>query len=158
MSVRNGPDGPDLTIAAEVDLAAAALLSVWDQARERVATRLSVSQLRALLAVEEAPGVNLRRLAEALNMILSSASRLCDRLVAAGLIDREPSKADRREIALSLTPTGEGLLAELRAERRRRLAEVLAGMSEASRVALLRGLRDFALIADPPRTRVARPA
>jgi DNA-binding MarR family transcriptional regulator len=158
MSVRNGPEGPDLSIAAEVDLAAAALLSVWDQAREQVATRLSVSQLRALLAVEEAPGVNLRRLAEAMNMILSSASRLCDRLVAAGLIDREPSRADRREIALSLTPTGARMLAELRAERRRRLAEILAGMSEPSRLALLRGLRDFALVADPPRTRVARPA
>jgi DNA-binding MarR family transcriptional regulator len=158
MSLRNGPEGPESTIAAEVDLAAAALLSVWDQARERVATRLSVSQLRALLAVEATPGVNLRRLAEAMNMMLSSASRLCDRLVAAGLIDREPSRSDRREIALSLTPTGERLLADLREERHRRLAEVLAGMSETSRAALLRGLRDFALIADPPRTRVARPA
>jgi DNA-binding MarR family transcriptional regulator len=84
-------------------------------------------------------------------MILSSASRLCDRLVAAGLIDREPSRADRREIALTLTPHGVGLLANLRAERRRRLAAVLAGMSETSRTALLRGLREFALVADPAR-------
>jgi DNA-binding MarR family transcriptional regulator len=91
-------------------------------------------------------------------MILSSASRLCDRLVAAGLIDREPSRSDRREIALSLTPNGVRLLAELRAERRRRLAEVLAGMSEPSRVALLRGLRDFALIAAPAPQRATRPA
>jgi DNA-binding MarR family transcriptional regulator len=152
MSVRQGPGGPDLsTCAAEIDGAAAALLSVWDQAREQVGTRLSVSQLRALLAVEESPGVNLRRLAESLNMILSSASRLCDRLVAAGLIDREPSRADRREIALTLTPTGVGVLADLRAERRRRLAAVLADMSEASRAALLRGLREFALVADPAR-------
>ncbi|HEU5107827.1 MAG TPA: MarR family transcriptional regulator, partial [Micromonosporaceae bacterium] len=124
MSVRHGPSSPDLTFAADVDLAAAALVSVWDQAREHMGTRLSASQLRALLAVERSPGVNLRRLAEALNMILSSASRLCDRLVAAGLIDREPSRSDRREIVLSLTPTGVRLLAELRAERRRRLAEV----------------------------------
>jgi DNA-binding MarR family transcriptional regulator len=156
MSVRHGSQGPDLTLAAEVDLAAAALLSVWDQARERVGTRLSVSQLRALLAVEESPGINLRRLAEALNMILSSGSRLCDRLVAAGLIDREPSRADRREIALTLTPNGEQLLADLRAERRRRLAEVLDAMPEASRAALLRGLLDFARSAAP--TEIARPA
>jgi DNA-binding MarR family transcriptional regulator len=157
MSVRQGPEGPDLTtFAADVDLTATALLSVWDHARERIGSRLSVSQLRALLAVEHAPGLNLRRLAEALNMILSSASRLCDRLVAAGLIDREPSRADRREIALTLTPTGAGLLAELRAERRRRLAQVMAGMSDAGRAALLRGLREFAVAADYARPGVAR--
>jgi DNA-binding MarR family transcriptional regulator len=158
MSVRHGPPSPDQSFAAEVDLVAAALVSVWDQARERMGTRLSASQLRALLVVEATPGVNLRRLAEALRMILSSASRLCDRLVAAGLIDREPSRSDRREIALSLTPNGVRLLAELRAERRRRLAEVLAGMSESSRVALLRGLRDFALVAEPAHRRATRPA
>jgi DNA-binding MarR family transcriptional regulator len=158
MSVRHGPPSPEQMFAAEVDLAAATLVAVWDQARERISTRLSASQLRALLAVEESPGVNLRRLAEALSMILSSASRLCDRLVAAGLIDRESSRSDRREIALSLTPNGVRLLAELRTERRRRLAEVLAGMSEPSRVALLRGLRDFTLIAEPSLTRAAKPA
>jgi DNA-binding MarR family transcriptional regulator len=158
MSVRHGQPSPDQSFAAEVDLAAVALVSVWDQARERIGTRLSASQLRALLAVEATPGVNLRRLAEALSMILSSASRLCDRLVAAGLIDRESSRSDRREIALSLTPNGVRLLAELRAERRRRLAEVLAGMPEPSRAALLRGLRDFTLIADATPQRVAKPA
>jgi DNA-binding MarR family transcriptional regulator len=159
MSVRNEPPSPEERFAAEVDLAAATLVAVWDEARERLSTRLSASQLRALLAVEEAPGLNLRRLAEALSMILSSASRLCDRLVAAGLIDREPSRSDRREIALSLTPNGARLLAELRAARRRRLAEVLAGMPESSRTGLLRGLRDFTLIASPtPSQRLVKPA
>jgi DNA-binding MarR family transcriptional regulator len=158
MSVHQGPDGPDLGLAAELDAVADALLSVWDQARERMSTRLSASQLRALLAVEESPGVNLRRLAGRMNMILSSASRLCDRLVAAGLIDREPSRTDRREIALSLTRAGAALLAELRSERRRRLAGVLAGMSESGRLALLRGLREFAVAAEPERPRVARTA
>jgi DNA-binding MarR family transcriptional regulator len=148
MGTHHGPDGPDLDFAAAVDDAAGALLSVWDLARERAVTQLSISQLRALLTVEENPGINLRGLAGRLSMILSSASRLCDRLVAAGLLEREPGRLDRREIALHLTPIGQGLLAELRAERHRQLADVLSGMSAAGRAALLRGLREFGVTAD----------
>ena len=109
---------------------------------------LSGSQLRALLTVEKSPGINLRGLARRLSMILSSASRLCDRLVAAGLLDRAPGRLDRREIALSLTPVGAALLVELRSERRRRLAGVLAGMSASGRDALLSGLREFGVTLD----------
>jgi DNA-binding MarR family transcriptional regulator len=148
MAVHHGPDGPDIALAAEVDAAAATLLSVWEEAREQAAIRLSASQLRALLAVEQSPGVNLRRLAAGLGMILSSASRLCDRLVAAGLLEREPGRADRREISLNLTPGGVELLARLRDDRRRRLAVVLAGMSEPGRMALMRGLREFGAAVD----------
>jgi DNA-binding MarR family transcriptional regulator len=143
MSGKHGPDGPDQSIAAAVDEAAEALLSVWEAAREQASSRLSGSQLRALLVVEREEGINLRGLASGLGMILSSASRLCDRLVAAGVLEREPGRADRREIALHLTAAGHALLGELRADRRARLASVLGGMSEAGREALLRGLREF---------------
>ena len=135
---------PDVAVqAAAVDSAADALLSVWDAAREGAADRVSGSQLRAMLVVEQFDGINLRGLASSLGMILSSASRLCDRLVAAGMIERFPGRTDRREIALHLTRTGERLLDELRAERRRRLSEVLGQMSPVAREALIRGLSEF---------------
>ena len=56
------------------------------------------------MVVEQYDGINLRRLATLLDMLLSSASRLCDRLVAAGMLEREPGRFDRREISLHLTP------------------------------------------------------
>ncbi|HEU4423810.1 MAG TPA: MarR family transcriptional regulator [Pilimelia sp.] len=158
MDEHHGPDRSDLELAAAVDDAAVALLSVWDGAREQLATRLSGSQLRALLAVEDNPGINLGGLASRLTMILSSASRLCDRLVAAGLLERETSRLDRREIALNLTAAGAALLFELRAERRRRLAGVLAKMSVGGRAGLLRGLREFGVTADAPATPSAQTA
>lgn len=129
--------------AAAVDSAAEALLSVWDTAREGAADRVSGSQLRAMLVVEELDGINLRGLAGSLGMILSSASRLCDRLVAAGMIERFPGRTDRREISLHLTKVGHRLLEELRTERRRQLGEVLTQMSPAARQALLQGLSEF---------------
>lgn len=143
MAGQPGPDGPDASTAAAVDATAEALLGVWDAARDQASGRLSGSQLRALLVVERFEGINLRRLAGTLNMLLSSASRLCDRLVAAGMLDREPGRTDRREISLHLTPQGQRFIDELRRDRRERLARVLGRMSPGGRHALLQGLAEF---------------
>ncbi|MFI6782921.1 MarR family winged helix-turn-helix transcriptional regulator [Micromonospora sp. NPDC050276] len=130
-------------MAAALDAAAAALLGIWESAREGTANRVSGPQLRAVMVVEQSDGINLRRLATRLDMLLSSASRLCDRLVAAGMLEREPGRFDRREISLHLTPEARRLLAELRADRQAQLGAVLAGMTLEGRDALLRGMREF---------------
>ncbi|MEW2477000.1 MULTISPECIES: MarR family winged helix-turn-helix transcriptional regulator [Micromonospora] len=143
-----------MSMAAEVDVAAGALLTVWDGARERTANRISTAQLRAVMLVERQDGINLRRLAAGLDMLLSSASRLCDRLVAAGMLEREPGRADRREISLHLTAEARSLLDELREDRRQHLAAILADMTPEGREALLRGLREFD---EAARARVVRP-
>ncbi|HET6531266.1 MAG TPA: MarR family transcriptional regulator [Actinoplanes sp.] len=160
MAAHHGPDGPDPPRAAAVDDAAQALLATWDAAREQATPRLSGPQLNALMVVERAEGINLRGLATHLRMILSSASRLCDRLVASGLLDREPGRADRREIALYLTPSARQLLDDLRAARRAMLTVVLNRMSESGRAALIRGLTEFATAAadEAGRTNPARTA
>ncbi|MEV1073289.1 MarR family winged helix-turn-helix transcriptional regulator [Micromonospora parva] len=143
MAELNRPTDPDTSMAAALDVAAAALLGIWESAREGTANRVSGAQLRAVMVVEQADGINLRRLATRLDMLLSSASRLCDRLVAAGMLEREPGRFDRREISLHLTPEARRLLAELRANRRAQLDAVLTGMSREGRDALLRGMREF---------------
>ncbi|TDC64540.1 MarR family transcriptional regulator [Micromonospora sp. KC207] len=130
-------------MAAALDAAAGTLLTVFEAARERTTSRLSGAQLRAVMVVEQHDGINLRRLATLLDMLLSSASRLCDRLVAAGMLEREPGRSDRREISLHLTQEAEKLLAELRADRRQRLAAILSGMTPEGRQALLGGLQAF---------------
>ncbi|MFB9357701.1 MarR family winged helix-turn-helix transcriptional regulator [Actinoplanes nipponensis] len=148
MAEHHGPDGPDPMRAAAVDDAAPALLATWDAARQRATPLLSGPQLNALLVVEREEGINLRGLAAQLRMILSSASRLCDRLVASGMVERAPGRADRREIALFLTPSSRHLLEHLRATRRELLNEVLGRMTPAGRAALLRGLTEFAAVAE----------
>ncbi len=142
--------GLDPMRSAAVDDAALALLATWDAAREQATHRLSWPQLSALMVVERDEGINLRGLAGRLNMILSSASRLCDRLVAAGLVERVPGRSDRREIALYLTPSSRQLLEELRAARRALLGTVLDRMSPVGRAALIRGLTEFADAAREP--------
>ncbi|MEV4200178.1 MarR family winged helix-turn-helix transcriptional regulator [Micromonospora globbae] len=143
MAELHGPPDPETSMAAALDAAAGALLTVWEAARERTTSRLSGAQLRAVMVIEQHDGINLRRLASRLDMLLSSASRLCDRLVAAGMLEREPGRLDRREISLHLTPEARRLLAELREDRREQLARILSGMSPEGRDALLRGMREF---------------
>ncbi|MFG1653521.1 MarR family winged helix-turn-helix transcriptional regulator [Micromonospora sp. NPDC049275] len=143
MDEKHGPPDPATSMAAALDAAAEALLGVWDSAREATASRVSGAQLRAVMVVEQHDGINLRRLANRLDMLLSSASRLCDRLVAAGMLEREPGRFDRREISLHLTPEARRLLTELRADRQERIAAVLATMTPAGRAALVDGMREF---------------
>ena len=70
--------------------------------------------------------------------------RLCDRLVAAGLLDRRVSEQNRREVVLTLRAEGQRLLEAVEHDRRDALAGVLDGMRPGGRKALLAGLEAFA--------------
>ncbi|MFF9279003.1 MarR family transcriptional regulator [Streptomyces griseosporeus] len=103
----------------------------------------SASQLRALHILEHNDGINLRTLAEFLASTPPSTSRLCDRLHAAGFVERKMSPEDRREVRLHLSSRGRAFLADLRERRERELQKVLADMPAAQRIALLEGLESF---------------
>jgi DNA-binding MarR family transcriptional regulator len=130
-------------LSAAIETAAEALVVVWGRAQESMRRPVSSSQLRALLAMERLGEINLNGLAEELGAIPSSASRLCDRLQAAGLISRDTGRTDRREVVLSLTPDGHSLLGAMRSARRAEIAGVLAAMTPDDQQALLAALVSF---------------
>jgi DNA-binding MarR family transcriptional regulator len=124
-----------------VTTTAAELLEVvWGRASTAPA---SASQLRVLHILEHNDGINLRSLAESLASTPPSTSRLCDRLHAAGFIERAVSAESKREVRLHLSGRGRTFLAELRARREREVRRVLADMPAAKRIALLEGLEAF---------------
>ena len=86
------------------------------EARARAAG-LTAQQHQALLSIKAGfPGreeVSIGDLAEHLLLRNHSAVGLVSRLVKAGLVEREPSPADRRRICVRLTPKGEALLAQV---------------------------------------------
>ncbi|MEU4575590.1 MarR family winged helix-turn-helix transcriptional regulator [Nonomuraea sp. ATR24] len=133
----------EASTGAVVENAAAALVAVWAHSRHAAVTKVSSIQLQALLTLEPHRHINLATLSEALGALPSSTSRLCDRLEATGWVRRSTSHDDRRELTISLTPSGRALLAELRARRREHLAEVVDEMPPDARAALLLGLRAF---------------
>lgn len=117
---------------------AQAMVSVSVRATEQISESVSPTQLRVLTLLQDAPSTNLGSLAEALGSAPSSASRLVDRLVAAGLIDRRLSNRTRREIELRLSGAGRGVLEQVNAARLRELAALLRAVPEASRAAVVR--------------------
>ncbi|MGV9676573.1 MarR family winged helix-turn-helix transcriptional regulator [Nocardia sp. NPDC003482] len=143
MSSARRPDRSGAELAAAIEQAAARLVVLWGRAQQAVGTRVSPSQLQALTIMQQHGQINLNGLAVELEAMPSSASRLCDRLQAAGLLARTASPANRREVMLALTRDGQRLLNEVSDTRRRELARILQGMSGAGREALLTGLAEF---------------
>jgi len=135
--------------AAEVEATAEALVGIWAHVAESLDVRVSPTQLRALTAVGRYGELNLSQLAETLGALPSSASRLCDRLEAAGLLTRDTGRASRRAVSLRLTPEGEALLGQARTSRQEQIARVLDAMSPADRTDLAQGLAAFQRAAEP---------
>src|SRR5690348_184209 len=119
-------------VAAAVESTVDALTAVLDAADQTQNPSVPPAQLRVLTIIAQNQHTNMSRLAEALEVVPSSASRLCDRLEATGLLRRVPDPRDRREVRLLLTSAAKRLLDELRERRRSALAAVLAKMSPGS--------------------------
>lgn len=122
----------------------AVLLEACERAVGELGTAIPPAQLRALLIIDQAGRLNLSGLAEALGATPSAASRLCDRMAAAGLLTRDRASASRREVALTATASGRRLADWVRGCRRAALGEALDAMTESGRDALARGLRELA--------------
>jgi DNA-binding MarR family transcriptional regulator len=118
MVTRRSRDPVDEVLLAGIRRAMAISVRAADEMGD-----LSPVQLRALTVLQETPRANLNDLASAMGVTVSTTSRLVDRLVAAGLVDRKPSAQTRREITLTLTRTGRN---RLQRYDRLRLAEVRA--------------------------------
>ncbi|MEV3973453.1 MarR family transcriptional regulator [Streptomyces sp. NPDC050698] len=148
-----GPcDGPE-AVAREIADAVDCLTSLWSMAAHGAALRLSLHQLRALRALEAAPHLNLTAFAERLDIGLPTASRLCDRLEAAGLLERVHHPRNRREVRLTLTAQGQLVLNDVAARRSMALAAALTAMAPAELLVLRRGMKAFLARQD-----AARPA
>ncbi|WP_171058319.1 MarR family winged helix-turn-helix transcriptional regulator [Modestobacter altitudinis] len=122
--------------------AARTFVSVSVQAADQLGS-VSLVQLRALSVIDEADGANLMRLTDGMGVTVSTASRLVDRLVAAGLVDRRQSEVTRREITLTLTAQGRSLLARYDELRLSALHRRLDELPSRRRAALISALSDL---------------
>ncbi len=132
-----------LSVALEIADAVDGLAHLWSVAAQGASLRLSPHQLRALRILEAEPGLNLTTLAEGMDIGLPTASRLCDRLEAAGLLERLLHPLKRREVQLVLTARGRQVLSEVAERRAQALTAALAAMTPGERTALSAGLRAF---------------
>ncbi|GGZ00419.1 MarR family winged helix-turn-helix transcriptional regulator [Streptomyces poonensis] len=147
-------------VARQVTDAVESLVALWFAAVEDVSPRLPARQIRALRIVRRRPELNLTALAEHLEIGLPTASRMCDRLEAAGLLRRTVQPVDRREVQLVVTPHGARFLSEVTDRLSAYLTGALESLSPAQRRALediLRGFHEAQTLADAQLGRGTRP-
>jgi DNA-binding MarR family transcriptional regulator len=105
---------------------------------------VTIAQYRALAVLATMGSQNLGTLSEELGIHPSTATRLCDRLVAKELIDRQPATSDRRETVLSLTTTGQRIVERVTSRRRKDIAAIVDRIPSSQRRALISALGTFA--------------
>jgi DNA-binding MarR family transcriptional regulator len=87
------------------------------------------------------------RIADGLEVSLSAASQLVERLVKRELVTRHENEDDRRLTRVELAEAGESLVREMRERRARWFQSIVTAMPEDKRVAMLEGLESFLKIA-----------
>lgn len=102
---------------------------------------LSIPQFRALRFIQTHPDSSLTGLAEYLGLTPPSASKLVDGLVKQALVSRQESSSDRRRLTLTLTPTGESLVNQSRANAQSSLAQTLKTLSESELGTIARAMQ-----------------
>ncbi|QHW32032.1 MarR family transcriptional regulator [Paenibacillus rhizovicinus] len=91
--------------------------------------KLTALQLVVLRVLHEYPEIRVSELAEKLNLGNSTTSGIVDRMVKAGIVERERTVADRRAMTLTLTDRGMELWRETDATRMNMMRPLLS-MSE----------------------------
>jgi DNA-binding MarR family transcriptional regulator len=101
---------------------------------QSVAPGLELSHLDVLDAVRRAQPegeVTVGTVADMLRIDPSRASRVVAEMVSRNILRRKASQADARRIVVVMTPLGQRLLSEIRAQKLSLVAEILGGWAEA---------------------------
>lgn len=105
---------------------------------------VTLPQLRVLVLVAQEGTWSNAAVARALDIHISSASRLCDRLVQAGLLGRQHDPENRRRVELTLTPVGSRLVTAVTEHRRLAFTRILALMPAEQSQSLTSAMATFA--------------
>jgi DNA-binding MarR family transcriptional regulator len=127
-----------------VVLATRVLVAVTAQSLASLEGQVTLPQLRVLVMIASRGPQNLTAVAQGLGVHASNATRLCDKLVGAALLQRIEDPADRRNLVLRLTAAGDQLVRDMTDQRRAAIAQVLANMPAELREDLVPVLRGFA--------------
>ncbi|MFC1407532.1 MULTISPECIES: MarR family winged helix-turn-helix transcriptional regulator [Streptacidiphilus] len=131
-------------VAAAVVTASRVLVAISARSLATVEDTLTVPQFRMLVMLDSGGPTNLSRLAEQLAVNPSTALRMVDRLVAAGMVERDADPADRRVVKLAATSSGRRVVREVTVRRQAEIAKIVALMPLDRRGAMVAALREFA--------------
>ncbi|MBX3284284.1 MAG: MarR family transcriptional regulator [Actinobacteria bacterium] len=124
-----------------------ALVAIAARSLAEVTDEVTLPQYRAIVVLCAHGPIAMRELADELTCSASTATRLCDRLVSKGLVDRGPREANRREVEVRATARGIELVRAVTARRRAEIRRIVDTMPAEQRPALVDALQAFAAAA-----------
>ena len=119
--------------------------------RQQSDSGLTPTQLAALATVARCGPLPIGTLAEEEQVAAPTATKIVDKLHAAGYLDRHPDPSDRRVTRVAVTDSGAALLADLRARRTAWLATRLADLPAEEVARLTDALEVLEHLTSPPR-------
>jgi DNA-binding MarR family transcriptional regulator len=119
------------------------LVAVSARSLAEVEERVTLPQFRMLVVLATRGATKLVGLADLLQVAPSTAMRMVDRLIAAGLADRQTNPDNRRETLLRLTEEGRNTVADVTARRRAEVAAIVERLTPRQREALVEALAAF---------------
>lgn len=146
MPERETPAGPmdDVDAVTRAVLTASRLLvAVSARSLAEVEDRVTLPQFRMLVVLSTRGATKLVALAELLQVAPSTAMRMVDRLIAAGLADRRLNPDNRRETLLQLTEEGRRTVEDVTARRRAEIAAIVRRLTPTQRMGLIEALDAF---------------
>jgi DNA-binding MarR family transcriptional regulator len=139
------PETDDVDALTDAVLTASRLLvAVSARSMAAVDESITMPQFRMLVVLDMHGPLKLTRLAEYLAVTPSTVTRMADRLVTAGLINRETNPASRRELVVVLTESGSATVREVTRRRRVEISRIVTRMPASSQRGLVRALAAFA--------------
>lgn len=119
------------------------LVAVSARSLAAVEERVTLPQFRMLVVLSTRGATKLVALADLLQVAPSTAMRMVDRLIVAGLADKQTNPDNRRETLLQLTDEGRRIVEHVTARRRTEIAEIVARLGSTQRLALIEALNAF---------------
>lgn len=128
------PEGIDELLAAS-----RGLLGVVARSLAPALEDVTVPQFRLIVLVTALGPTRSGDLADRLAVGPSTLTRIVDRLVADGWVERLPSTESRREVLVGTTDQGRALVADVMERRRTEIVGLLASLSDEDRASVFAG-------------------
>lgn len=116
-------------------------VTVATNALVSIEPEVTLPQFRVLVLLDQRDSMTMTQLADALGVVRSTATRMCDRLVVKKLIRRAVDRTNRRQVTLSLLADGRRLIAESTQRRTSEVTRLLATIPRDDRERLAESLR-----------------
>lgn len=124
--------------------ASRALVAVAARSLSVVDEEVTLPQYRVLVVLSARASAGMGELSAELGCSASTATRLCDRLVARGLIDRDHRPSNRRIVDVQVTRLGRRLVDRVTLRRREEVGAIVGRLEPAQREPLVEAFRAFA--------------